>query len=182
MGSARIVSRSSTVLSPWVQVVAKAVEVEPGLPPEIYHCLSQADYVAIVAVLPDGRIPIVRQFRPAVERETWEFPAGLVDAGETAQQTAVRELREETGAVARTVRDLGTYLPDTGRLENRIHVIAIEADAPAPGFVPEQGLSVDFVDPAGLRQLIRAGEFRHQMHLGALAVAALEGFPMGVLT
>jgi 8-oxo-dGTP pyrophosphatase MutT (NUDIX family) len=40
-----------------------------------------------------------KQYRPPVEKVTIEVPAGLIDAGETAEQAAVRELKEETGYV-----------------------------------------------------------------------------------
>ncbi len=51
-----------------------------------------------VPVLPDGRILLIRQFRPAIDRATLELPAGAKDsAGEDPLQTAARELEEETG-------------------------------------------------------------------------------------
>jgi ADP-ribose pyrophosphatase len=54
--------------------------------------------VAIIAVLsPSRRLVLVRQFRPPVEGFILEFPAGLVDPDESMEETAVRELREETG-------------------------------------------------------------------------------------
>jgi hypothetical protein len=56
---------------------------------------SQQDYIAIVAALPDGRLPIVRQYRPALESFTWELPAGLVESGEDAAACCRRELMEE---------------------------------------------------------------------------------------
>ena len=40
-----------------------------------------------------------KQYRPPVDKVCIEVPAGLVDAGETAEQAAVRELKEETGYV-----------------------------------------------------------------------------------
>ena len=40
--------------------------------------------IAIVSALPDGRLPIVRQYRPALEGFTWELPAGLIDPDEDA--------------------------------------------------------------------------------------------------
>ena len=52
---------------------------------------------AVVPVLPDGRILMIRQMRPAVDRETLEIPAGARDAGEDPAVTAARELCEETG-------------------------------------------------------------------------------------
>jgi 8-oxo-dGTP pyrophosphatase MutT (NUDIX family) len=61
------------------------------------------EHAAAVAVLVVRRIDdqdevlLVSQDRPAVGRETWELPAGLVDAGETPEAAARRELAEEVG-------------------------------------------------------------------------------------
>ena len=53
---------------------------------------------AVVPVLPDGRILMVRQFRNALDRETLEIPAGKLDAAdEPGLACARRELNEETG-------------------------------------------------------------------------------------
>lgn len=46
-------------------------------------------------------IILQKQFRPPVDKVTIEVPAGLIDAGETAEEAAVRELREETGYVGK---------------------------------------------------------------------------------
>jgi 8-oxo-dGTP pyrophosphatase MutT (NUDIX family) len=41
-----------------------------------------------------------KQYRPPIDKVAIEVPAGLVDAGETPEQAAVREMKEETGYVA----------------------------------------------------------------------------------
>ena len=60
-----------------------------------------ADAVCVFAKLKSSKREtqtlLVRQFRPPMERETIELPAGLIDKGETAEQAALRELKEETG-------------------------------------------------------------------------------------
>ncbi|KIR01903.1 ADP-ribose pyrophosphatase [Lachnospiraceae bacterium TWA4] len=53
---------------------------------------------AVVAVLPDGKLLMVRQYRNALERYTLEIPAGALDtADEPKIECAARELEEETG-------------------------------------------------------------------------------------
>ncbi len=52
---------------------------------------------AIVAVTPEGKILLVRQYRYAIEEDTMEIPAGLLEDGEEAITGACREMEEETG-------------------------------------------------------------------------------------
>ncbi len=65
---------------------------------------SQGAAVIVAEIVPDGKIILVRQFRPPVWEYVLEFPAGLIDAGESAKETAVRELREETGFAGEVIR------------------------------------------------------------------------------
>ena len=57
--------------------------------------------VAVVPVLDDGRVVMVRQFRYPLGQVLLEFPAGKIDPGEAVWDCARRELREETGYTAR---------------------------------------------------------------------------------
>ncbi|GFN77431.1 ADP-sugar pyrophosphatase [Plakobranchus ocellatus] len=67
---------------------------------------TEADAVGVITVFEDPkskseRVVLVRQYRPPMEAYTVEFPAGLIDVGETAEQAAVREMREETGLIVK---------------------------------------------------------------------------------
>jgi ADP-ribose pyrophosphatase len=153
-------------------LVEKTVQLEPGAAAEVYHQLSQADYVGILAVTGSGLIPIVRQYRPAVEAFTWEFPAGTLNAGESPEDAARRELREEAGLHADELINLGCFIPDTGRLQINSHAFFARA-TPLPHHPPEPGLTTEFVTAERLRQMIRSLEFRHQIHLAIYAAALI---------
>lgn len=59
----------------------------------------KADGTVIYAVLKDDpeKIVLVRQYRYPINKYIYELPAGLIDEGETSEQTAIREMKEETG-------------------------------------------------------------------------------------
>jgi len=88
---------------------------------------SPVDGVGIVAILQKASGPellLQKQFRPPINKVVIEVPAGLVDEGESAEESAVRELREETGyvGVAAEVSPVmfnGTYIHRFWRLQKR---------------------------------------------------------------
>lgn len=70
--------------------------------------------VAIVPVLPNGDLVLVRQYRHAVGLRTLEIPAGTREVGEDPLQTAIRELREETGYRAGSMTELVRFYVSPG--------------------------------------------------------------------
>ena len=66
--------------------------------------------VCVIPITDDGEVILERQYRYAVDRVLVEIPAGKLDyAGEDMREAAIRELREETGAVAEELIELGDY-------------------------------------------------------------------------
>jgi ADP-ribose pyrophosphatase len=129
----------------------------------------------MLAMTPSRRIPLVRQYRPAMEGFTWDLPAGLVDAGEDAAESCKRELEEETGLTAASVRLLGTGSPCTGRMSNRIFSFFVETTTDQASHAPEAGIELKFVSEAELATMIENGEFVSQLHLGVIALAMTHG-------
>ena len=76
----------------------------------------------MVAVTDDNKILAVRQYRKALEKELIELPAGKADPGEEPEITAARELAEETGYTASSVRLLCSYYPTCGYSSEYLHI------------------------------------------------------------
>jgi ADP-ribose pyrophosphatase len=67
---------------------------------------SDIDGVGIVAIRTGDAGPEIvlqKQYRPPLNKVVIEIPAGLIDEGESAEQAALRELKEETGYVGKVV-------------------------------------------------------------------------------
>lgn len=78
--------------------------------------------VMIVAVLPDGRLVLERQYRHPVKRVMIEFPAGKLDPGEGGLRCAQRELLEETGYTAKRWARAGVMHPVIGYADEFIEI------------------------------------------------------------
>lgn len=76
----------------------------------------------IVALFDDGRVVLERQYRYPLGRVMIELPAGKLDPGEPHLQTAQRELREETGYVARDWSRLGVIHPSVAYTDEAIEI------------------------------------------------------------
>lgn len=80
---------------------------------------------AIVPLLPDGRIILVRQYRYPVARVTLEIPAGKLDIpGEDPIECAKRELSEETGFSTKKIWKLTSIATTVGFTDEWIHIYA----------------------------------------------------------
>ena len=172
--ASRILKRERIRLSEWVTIVARTVEYVGG--PQVYHALEQTDYITALAFAPDGRIPLVRQYRPALERVTWELPGGLLDAGEDPIICAGRELAEEAGlAPVGPGISLGSCPADSGRMNNLVRSFAFLKTAPVPGWRPEPGLEVVLMTQYEFKSLILRNDFGCSTQFAAIALAMLTG-------
>lgn len=86
------------------------------------HVIRHPGAVAIVPVLSDKRVCLIRNRRVAVARELIELPAGTREPGEDPRNTAIRELQEETGFVAQQVEQLHEFFLAPGIMDERMTV------------------------------------------------------------
>ena len=86
-----------------------------------------SDAVGIVAMDDRGRILLIRQYRHPMGRPVWEIPAGRMDVeGEKPEETALRELREETDTEASSIQLLTLFLNSAGWTTEKTYIYLAE--------------------------------------------------------
>lgn len=173
-----ILNRTTAFATPWFDVVAKDVRVgSPGQTERYYMIQPLDDYVLTLAITNAGSVPLVRQFRPAVEDYMIELPGGHRDANEEPASTAIRELREETGLCAERVELLGVLSPDCGRITNRLWCFLAEdvPVVPHAGWQQEAGVETLFCPKAELLGWAASGRLQHAHDLAVIALAMSKG-------
>ncbi|KAH7316839.1 NUDIX hydrolase domain-like protein [Stachybotrys elegans] len=96
---------------------------------------GEIDGVGVVAILDKETGPellVQRQYRAPIDMVSVEVPAGLVDAGETAEQAAIRELREETGYVGVPSLTSPVMFNDPGFCNTNLRMVHVTIDMSLP--------------------------------------------------
>ncbi len=109
--------------------------------------------VAIVPVLPDGRIVLVRQYRYAAGKPLLEIPAGTLEEGEDPLECARRELIEETGYEASELTAILSCYMAPGYSDEIIHFYEARGLTKV-GMSPEEDENIE-VEVSGLGEIVR---------------------------
>ena len=174
--SPKIVGRRETKLSKWLTVIERDVLFPDCTQKETYYSVRPYDYVSILAVTRDQRIPLVQQYRPVLETENLEFPGGLIDNNMTPEETALDELCQETGLIVPCLESLGTLVTDPGRLDNRLHGFFASNAEVDPNTIIERRIKLVWTDWTELRKMVLDGRFNYSLQIGLLALASLKGY------
>jgi len=133
--------------------------------------LETEDWVNIVPVTTDNQVVLVEQYRFGVGKMTCEIPGGLIDPGEDAKTSAIRELEEETGYTGGKWIYLGSVEPNPAFHTNRCHhwlALGVEKTK-EPVLDPGEDIRVSTVSFPDLRKKIASGQISHVLALSALS-------------
>ena len=137
-----------------------------------FEVVETPDAVVIVPIDGDGNVLLVRQHRAGPHRVLLELPAGGVDDGETPEEGAQRELREETGHAAAHLRLLGDFWTVPGFGTERMYAF-LATDLREDPLPPDEdeGLTVERMPFAKAVEAARSGQIPDVKSIAALLLA-----------
>ncbi|MBI4298219.1 MAG: NUDIX hydrolase [Chloroflexi bacterium] len=128
--------------------------------------------VVVVPVDKGGTVLLVSQFRKATESYLLEAPAGGVEEGESPEECALRELKEETGYTAGTIKHLGSFWIAPGFCTEYMHAyLATDLEPGETDQKADENIELARVPLAEVPQRIRSGELRDSKSIAALLMS-----------
>ena len=159
--------------NPWTRV-REDVAAMPNGKTTIYGVIECGDCVGVLPFLDDGHVVMVRQYRYVFgENHRWEMPTGGVDPGESLEDAARREMREEVGYDAQVLQLVSTYYTSKSIVYETGHLF-IGRDLSKVEAVPDE---TEFLEVAVLPfdqvlQMVIESEIRDSMTVIAVLHAA----------
>lgn len=170
--------------APWLKVAKETCELPNGKVIDDFYTLWQPDWVLILARTAEGKWVMTEQYRHGTGKIALEFPAGIIDKGETPEQAALRELQEECGyridssttpialcapgsAQNDTVRFIGTFPVNPDRHRGVFHVVFIDrvVKAGATHFDSTEDIESFELSDEELQKKMADGTFNHPLQI-----------------
>lgn len=154
--------------TPWFSIEGVRSE---GAPQEVYYRLACPDSVTVLALTPERKIILVRQYRLAIESWSLELPAGYVDPKEPNEAAMRREMLEETGYVCGELTALGPIKIVPSRVCNSVYTYVATNCRKEAGRTPE--LETLLVDEKEFQNMIRANRYNESAGIAVYYMAKL---------
>ena len=134
--------------------------------------VEHEDAVCVVPIDENNNVLMVRQYRKAAQLNLLEVPAGGVEAGETPDETVLRELQEEVSVTSGSLRRLSGFWVSPGWATEFMHAY-LATDLP-PASLPaddDEYISVERVPLDSIPGLIESGEIQDSKSIASLLLA-----------
>lgn len=115
----------------------------------------------LAAVTDTGKLVMVRQYRKAAERVMLEVPAGKIDPGESPEDAAKRELKEETGYTAGNIKFLMQFYPSVGYSEEILYLyLCTELTSGETNFDENEAIDIEEYEVNKLYKMAMDGDIQ----------------------
>ena len=156
-------------------VCVESHELRNGCTAE-FEMIRHPGGAAVLPVLDDGRVLLLRQFRPAAGGTLWEIPAGRLEPEEAPLACASRELQEEAGFRAGRIEQLGEMLPAVGFCTERLFLyLARELSPVKQSLEADECIAVMLLSADEALALVDRGEIPDAKTQVALLLARSRG-------
>lgn len=167
--------------APWLKVAKETCELPNGKVINDFYTLWQPDWVLILARTAQGNWVMTEQYRHGTGKIALEFPAGILNKGETPEQAALRELQEECGyglpdrdsstslrsAQNDTIKFIGTFPVNPDRHRGVFHVVFIDGvkKAGTTNFDSTEEIETRELSDEDLQKKMADGTFNHPLQM-----------------
>jgi len=145
-------------------------EVEfPNKQKSVREVVEHSGGVSVIAENEQGKVILIKQYRYPVDEVIYEIPAGKLEKDEEAAECASRELREETGYKAGSVKEIFRFYPTPGYSTETIYIFKAE-DLSFVGTDLEEGEYIEVVPKSReeLKELYKNGKIKDSKTLIAV--------------
>lgn len=134
-----------------------------------FDIVKCANWVNIIAITPEQKIVLIKQYRHGIDDYTIEIPGGAINFSEDPLVGAKRELEEETGYTSNQWVDLGKVDVNPAFMTNTCHIyLALDAvKSSEQNLDPFEEIDVFLEDVKNINQLVKSGEISHSLVLTA---------------
>ena len=142
-----------------------------------YYIIKEKDYVIVIAK--EGNyFYLIEQYRYTTKSKLLQVVAGAIEEGQTPLATARRELKEETGIIAKNFKKLGWFYSEYGKSGQKAHVFLAEdleiGEQLPDDLEKECGITKRKLKISEVKNLIRSGKIKDHDTLSALCLFMLK--------
>ena len=152
-------------------LIRENVTLENGVTTDM-EFVAHPGATAIIPMLSESRVLLLKQYRHALRKYIWEIPAGTLDPRESEINCAKRELIEETGYSADQWQKLAEITPVPGYSDERIHIyLATELQPAEQNLDKDEIINVHEVEYSKALEMIKTGEIQDAKSIAGLFLA-----------
>ena len=173
----KLLSSEYLIKRPWLTARRDKVELPDGHVIDEYYVLEYPAWINVIAVTKDQQMVLVRQYRHALGRTSFEIVAGVVEEGEGPLHAAQRELLEETGFGGGEWVEIMQLSANSGSMNNLTYCFLAQDVEQVSGqhLDVSEDIEVHLFSKEEVLQMLKRGEF-----IQSLMVAPLWKFFFGM--
>lgn len=157
----------------WLQLREDRVRLGNGHEIDRFHVIHGPDWASVLCITEASEVILVRQYRHGIAKPSLELPAGVIEPNESPEESARRELLEETGFASDDWVRIQSVSTEPARHTTQAHFFCARGARQVGKPTPEETEVLDIVKVplADLARLATDGSIVHGVHVGAILTA-----------